>query len=127
MEPKCQKIYNKDLSRSKSFRHFVLKVQGGFPEAIHSRYVEKYLEKLALRIGCRYTGTIIKGGVEGIQTQPNWMTRKLFQSFYEFGKTFGETGEFDEQIMIKLARPERYSKLQLLILRLLTFRLSNNY
>ena len=47
------------------------------------------------------------------------MTKKLFKSFYELGKTFGETGEFDEQIVLKLAKPERYSKLGLWNLKLL--------
>ena len=94
-------------------------VQSGFPEAIHSRYVERYLEKLARRLGCRYVGTVVKGGVEGIQVQPAWMTRKLFKSFYELGKTFGKTGRFDEQIMLKLAKRERYSKFGLLIAKLL--------
>ena len=29
-------------------------VQGGFPEAYHSRFVERYLEKLAKRLNCQY-------------------------------------------------------------------------
>lgn len=93
-------------------------VHSGFPEAIQSRYVERYLEKLTQRLGCKYTGTVIKGGTEGIQVQPPLMTRKLFKSFYGLGKTFGKTGEFDKQIVLKLAKPER-----LTVLRLWTFRL----
>jgi len=110
LEPLCGREGNPDIG-------FI--VQSGFPEAIHSRYVERYLEKLTRRLGCRYTGTVIKGGVEGIQVQPAWMTRKLFKSFYQLGKTFGETGKFDEQIMRKLAKPERYSKFGLLAFKLL--------
>ncbi len=89
-------------------------VQSGFPEAIHSRYVERYLEKLAARLGCRFTGTVVKGGVEGIQVMPSVMTRKLFRSFHELGKTFGETGQFDRQIVHRLAKRERLSWLGLL-------------
>jgi len=63
-------------------------VQGGFPEAIHSRYVEKYLEKRASRLGCRYVGTIIKGGCEGIRTRPAKRTRKLFESFCQLGQIY---------------------------------------
>jgi len=110
LEPLCGREGNLDIG-------FI--VQSGFPEAIHSRYVERYLEKLTRRLGCRYTGTVIKGGVEGIQVQPAWMTRKLFKYFYQLGKTFGETGKFDEQIMLKLAKPERYSKFVLLAYKLL--------
>jgi hypothetical protein len=93
-------------------------VQGGLPEANHSRYVERYLEKLAAHLGCRYKGTVIRGGVEGIRAQPAWITRKLFNSFYELGKSFGETGEFNKQIVLKLTQGERLTKFQFLIFKL---------
>jgi len=44
LEPLCSREGNPDVG-------FI--VQSGFPEAIHSRYVEKYLEKPSLRLGCR--------------------------------------------------------------------------
>ena len=96
LEPFCGREGNPDIG-------FV--VQSGLPEAIHSCDLERYLEKLAERLGCRYKGTVIKGGVEGIQGQPSLMTRKLFKSFYELGKTFGKTGEVNKQIVLKLAHP----------------------
>ena len=40
-------------------------VQSGFPEAVHSRHLERYLAKLAGRLGSSYLGTIVKGGGEG--------------------------------------------------------------
>lgn len=94
-------------------------VQGGFPEAIHSRYVEKYLEKLASRLGCRYVGTIIKGGCEGIRTRPAKRTRKLFESFYQLGQIYGETGRFDEELVHKLVQPERLPRLLAMLFKLL--------
>jgi len=94
-------------------------VQSGFPESIHSKYVERYLEKLSKRLRCQYLGTIIKGGVERIKARPPWMTRKLFKSFYQLGKTFGETAEFDSRIITKLAKPERFSKIFLLLFKIL--------
>ena len=109
LEPLCGREGNPDIG-------FI--VQSGFPEAIHSRYVERYLEKLAVRLGCSYKGTVIRGGVEGIQSLPAWMNRKLFKSFYELGKTFGKTEEFDEQIVLKLAQPERLTKFQFWVLKL---------
>jgi NAD(P)H-dependent FMN reductase len=78
-------------------------VQSGFMEPAHSRYVERYLEKLAARLGCRYLGTMVKGGVEGIQAQPENMTHKLFEAFYSLGKTFGETGQLDDAQVRALA------------------------
>ena len=84
-------------------------VQSGFPEPLHSRYVEKYLEKLAARLHCKYLGTIVKGGVEGIQVQPPRMTKKLFDSFYRLGLEYGKTGAFDKNILRSLAPRERMS------------------
>lgn len=110
LEPFCGREGNPDIG-------FV--VQSGLPEAIHSCDLERYLEKLAERLGCRYKGTVIKGGVEGIQRQPSLMTRKLFKSFYELGKTFGKTGEFNKQLVLKLAQPERLTKFQFWVFKFL--------
>ncbi len=85
-------------------------VQSGFPETIHSRFVEKYLEKLARRLGCDYLGTVIKGGVEGIQARPNWMNRKLFGRFRCLGKRLAKSGRFDPRLIRTLAgRRDRLS------------------
>jgi len=94
-------------------------VQGGFPEAIHSRYVERYLEKLAGRLGCSYKGTVIKGMGEIIKGEaigavPGWMNKKLYRSFFELGKSFGETGEFNDQMVRKLAKPKRLTRCNVL-------------
>lgn len=77
-------------------------VQSGFPETDHSRHVEQYLKKLSERLGCPYVGTIVKGGVEGIQIQPENMTRNLFDKMKEIGKVFGTTGEFNPELLAQL-------------------------
>ena len=101
-------------------------VHSGFPEAVHSRYVERYLIKLSKRLGCKYLGTIIKGGSEGIKDQPQWMTKKTYKSFLKLGKIFGETGKFDEKIINKLAKPEKYSRLSILIVKIV-LKMSDSY
>ncbi len=95
-------------------------VQSGFPEALHGRYVERYLEKLARRLGCRYLGTIVKGGVEGIQSQPPDWTRKLFEHFYQLGRTFGAEQRLDPARLRSLAKPERYPLFSQWVFRLLS-------
>ncbi|MFC2080244.1 NAD(P)H-dependent oxidoreductase [Bacteroidota bacterium] len=85
-------------------------VQSGFPEPAHSRYIEKYLEQFAKRMNSPYLGTIVKGGVEGIQIMPGWMTKKLYKRFFDLGQFFAKTGQFDRKIMKKLAPKERMSK-----------------
>ena len=109
LEPSCGRKGNPDIG-------FI--VQCGFPEATHPRYVERYLEKLAARLGCKYKGTVIRGGAEIIRSTPAWMNKNLFKSFYKLGKTFGQTAQFDEQIVCKLAQPERLSRVKFWVFRL---------
>jgi NAD(P)H-dependent FMN reductase len=92
-------------------------VQSGFPEAVHCSFVEKYLEKLAQRWNCQYLGTILKGGVEGIQEMPPAMTKKLFTAFTQLGRIFGQTGGFDRAIIASLRKNYRFGWFILLILR----------
>jgi hypothetical protein len=77
-------------------------IQSGFPEALHSRPLERYMVKLAKRLGCPLYGTAVRGGIEGIQNMPPYMTKKVFNLFYTLGKGFGATGRFDPGIVKKL-------------------------
>lgn len=81
-------------------------VQNGFPETCHNRYVERYCEKLTMRMGFTYGGAICKGGCEGLSVQPPFLVEKVFRMFYEIGKAFGQSGELDGGLLAKLAHPE---------------------
>jgi len=94
-------------------------VQSGFPESIHSVAVEHYLEKLTKRLQCEYLGTVVKGGVEGIQIMPPFMTRKLFKQFKKLGEYFAENSAFSPQIMNKLRKPYKMSPRKIAIFKLL--------
>ena len=83
-------------------------MQSGFPEATHMRHVERYLAKLAVRLGSPYLGSIIKGGGEGIRMMPEKANRKLFEQLFALGQGLRETGQFDAAVLQKLAKPERY-------------------
>jgi multimeric flavodoxin WrbA len=85
-------------------------VQSGFMESAHSRFVERYLEKLASRLGCPYLGTIVKGGVEGIQIQPENLTRGLFDQIRAIGRDFAENGQFNVELLRQLSKPERFPR-----------------
>ena len=80
-------------------------IQNGFPEAIHNRYIARYLKKLASRLGCKCIGTIIKGGGEGARTMPT-RYKKAFNTFYRLGQIYGETGQFDAELVRRLANPK---------------------
>lgn len=95
-------------------------VQSGFPESVHSVYIENYLERLTQRLGCQYIGTIVKGGVEGIQIMPKYMTKKLFNDFSLLGEGFARNGTFSEQIAKKMRKPFKMSIFNIFILRLMS-------
>jgi len=114
-----------------TFRNTSLKlgflVQSGFPEGHHSIYIKRYLEKLAGRLGVDFLGTIIKGGVEGLQIQPKWMTRYL-ELFYELGQWLALEHAFNKNILEKLSGPEHLKGMRLMIYKLLKILgLSNFY
>jgi NAD(P)H-dependent FMN reductase len=94
-------------------------VQSGFPEACHSRPVQAYLEKLARRLGCRCLGTVVKGGIEGIQVMPGWMTRGTLGRFEALGERLGRDDWFDPALTTKLAGAERLSALGRFLVALL--------
>jgi multimeric flavodoxin WrbA len=94
-------------------------VQSGFPEALHSRYVERYLEKLAARLGSPYLGTIVKGGGEGVRTADAGDTRSLFNGLQALGRGLAHEGRLDPHILAMLAVPERFPALLGPLLRLI--------
>jgi multimeric flavodoxin WrbA len=83
-------------------------VQSGFPEGLHSRFIERYLEKLAARLGSPYLGTIVKGNGEGVRMMPEEMNRKLFENLNALGKNLSKGERLDPAILAKIAAPERY-------------------
>ncbi|MBW6465373.1 MAG: NAD(P)H-dependent oxidoreductase [Brevefilum sp.] len=85
-------------------------VQSGFPEAQHSRFVERYLQKLAQRLNAPYAGTVIKGGCEGVRLRPQEMNQALFKQLCELGVDLAQGGKFDQARLENLAKPEHYPR-----------------
>jgi len=83
-------------------------IQSGFPEGLHSRYVERYLEKLAARLGSPYLGTVVKGNGEGTRIMPPNMTENLFSNLQALGMGLASKGRFDPEILKVIAKPERF-------------------
>jgi multimeric flavodoxin WrbA len=86
----------------------VFLVQSGFPEGLHSRYVERYLEKLAARLGSPYLGTIVKGNGEGTRVMPPTMNQGLFANLQALGSGLAAEGRLDPMILQATAKPERF-------------------
>ncbi len=110
LEPFCGRANNPSIG---------FLVQSGFPEAAHSRYVERYLEKLAVRLGCPYAGTVVKGNGEGVRLTPPEKNRRLFETLQQLGATYGETGQFEPALLARLAKPERFPKVMMPVFKLL--------
>jgi multimeric flavodoxin WrbA len=85
-------------------------VQYGFPEAVHARPLEIYLENLAAMLNCGYLGTIIKGGCDKLSQTPAEDNEKILNGAYEIGKKFGETGLFDPRLLAAYSMPETISE-----------------
>ena len=83
-------------------------VQSGFPEGLHSRYVECYLKKLAARLGSPYLGTVVKGNGEGVRIMPPETTQELFSNLQAIGASLAESGTFDPVALKAIANPEKF-------------------
>lgn len=125
LEPFCQRSANPAIG---------FMVHSGYPEPNQSRYLERYFQKLAARLGCEYKGTIIRGAVEAIRIHPLLdktvhkfihaigrttnighvgyflNSKRLNEKLYKLGITFGKTGEFDRDIVYQLTQPEKLTK-----------------
>jgi hypothetical protein len=84
-------------------------VQSGFSEPLHSRGLERYLAKLAVRLGSPYAGTIVRGGGEALQMMPDEGVRGLFELLRTSGEQLMRDGRFDPQTLARVARRERFS------------------
>jgi multimeric flavodoxin WrbA len=85
-------------------------VQSGFPEGLHSRFVERYLEKLATRLGSPYLGTIVKGNGEGVRIMPDKMNRTLFEGLKAIGQNLRNGEPLSPATLTAIAKPESFPK-----------------
>lgn len=81
-------------------------VQSGFPEAIHARALERYLEKLSGLLGREYLGTILKGGCSRLAASPAKFD-KVLSGIGIIGARFGETGRLDGKLLAHFAGHDR--------------------
>jgi hypothetical protein len=86
-------------------------VQSGFPEALHSRFLERYLAKLARRLCSPYAGTIVRGGGEALQMMPDKANKTLWTQLRRLGEQLAQDGKFGEAELKAIAGRERFSPL----------------
>jgi multimeric flavodoxin WrbA len=93
-------------------------VQSGFPEAQHSRFLERYLQKLAQRLGSPYAGTIVRGGGGALQSMPDKANEKLWARLRKLGEQLVCDGRFGARELRAAAGVERFSPLTAALLGL---------
>jgi hypothetical protein len=70
--------------------------------------VERYLEKLAARLGSPYLGTIVKGNGEGVRLSPPEANKSLFDSLHFLAAALAHEGRLDPVTLSHIAIPERF-------------------
>lgn len=95
-------------------------LQGGFEEACQLRTCEKYLEKLPSYFNCKYSGTLIKGGMFALSIVSGKSRAKKLQPFFEMGKIYSKEKLFEKSTVTKFASPEKYSAFMMIIATLLS-------
>jgi len=86
-------------------------VQCGFPEALHCRYVERYLEKLARRLGSQYAGTIVRGGGGALSDMPENANKKLWEGLRVLGGQLAREGRFGSEELNAVKGIERFPRI----------------
>ncbi len=89
----------------------------GFPEGVQLRALERYLEKLSRRLGCRHTGTVLKGNSEGLRESSPKSIQKSMETFENLGRSFAVNGVLDQAVIADLAQPERMPGLMIFVFR----------
>ncbi len=93
-------------------------VRSGFPEALHSRPAERYLEKLARRLCSSYAGTIVRGGGESLQAMAGMANKKLWTRLRTLGGQLARDGRFGHAELKAVAGTERLSTIARVLLSL---------
>lgn len=82
-------------------------VHSGFPEATHSRAIEKYLEWLAAELGAQYAGTVVMGGSESLRYASPKNTAAKETLFAQLGERLVKEGRFPAELIKQAVGMER--------------------
>jgi len=95
-------------------------VQSGFPESSQSHYLEAFFEQLAIRLERTYIGTVIKGGVEGLQVKPKKAQEKAMEPMVKAIVNLVYEGKFNPVNIRQLSSPIRLGMGMKILFKLFT-------
>ncbi len=101
-----------------SGKNIIFFIHSGFPEAIHSEALGRYLELLVKRWGMKHLGTILKPGTEQIRMRPGERNQDLYQDFEQLGRTLAKSGELNQKILTKFKELYVFPKYVATVIRL---------
>ena len=116
---------NKDEFKDKEVTFII---HSGFPEAIHSKNLEKYLCRFSDLMAMKNFGVVILPGSEGFRLMHPKMTAKKAEKVFEIGKMYRLNQPFPKSIKDTLEGPLRKSKFKIVMFSILkTIGLTNIY
>lgn len=84
-------------------------VQAGYIESVEEEIISRYLKTFAKRLNYHYLGTVAKGEAAGIAMFPDKF-KKILNKFSDFGKSYEQTGVFDNEYINFFAKPYELTK-----------------
>ena len=78
-------------------------VQAGFIEGAQARFLVRYLDQFAGRLGYENLGTVTNSDAAGTSMLPEFMNRKRFKHLNALGAGFAGKGQFDREAAALLA------------------------
>jgi len=100
-------------------KHIGFFIQSGFPEANHAQWLKRYFTKLITRLGYNYTGTVVRGGIEGAPFMPEIFTKKLKKRIENLGAHYATKKEYEPKIAARLGKHIKYNRFRRFLLFIL--------
>lgn len=90
-------------------------VQSGFPESYQMSWMHGYFKNLAERLNYNYLGTIFQGFGASVEMMPVAFHKHILKNQLTMGNYFCRTGELDSQLAEKIRKPEKMSKINVML------------
>ena len=102
-------------------------IQAGFQESYQSSFLKAYLDTIPKYIPCQYLGTVIKGGVDALNSQPAFIANSVYKNVETLGKDLAINSVFNRKIINLFAKPYKYSKFELFLFKAFFSKIAENY
>ena len=119
--PACTKAFMEKMEQNKTMfnnKPIAFIIHSGFPEAIHSRSVERYVKYFSRLIGMNYMGTVVMGGSEALQAAPESFFKKQIKHFNALGMNVKNIQPLDKDSIKNISKVEKLGLFQKIIMKM---------